>query len=554
MRKWLAAALVCAVLLTALPGRSQAYTFTVWQREKPPEQTEEAAQDPSAGPEDEAQGASEAPASGAAGDAAFLPPDPAGDSPAPETEEGPAGTGAEAPAEETAEQTAPEAPDAAAPGGTEETGSGPAEEAADGTAESRAGAPDGSDDGQTEAPDATADEAASAADETPMDDAEPSAVRFPSGTVSWPPLDEGYVPDPEKEARLAELFKASGAKSGAFIITRRGQPLVLYAAGYRDTHKNPADPDTAYHIASVTKMVTAIGLMRLVEDGLLDLDDDISHYLPMRVSNPACPEVPITMRQVLSHTSTLKQSSRYKPDWEHLTVSNDVFYKNLLPGEKYYYANLNGGLAGAMIEAVSGLSVNTYMKLAVFGPLGIDAAYSPNLLTDQENIGALMTKKGKVTSNPSRQVKLAQGYDDTCDPAVHTDRTAGALYISAAGLSRLMTMMVLGGEVGGVRILKEETIRLMEADQASLPDSSVTGESPYGLFVTHYSFGGPVWYGHQGRFNGLTSDAFYQPQTGLTFVMVVNGYGGKSNDGLANLARNLMTWIDSWTNGATDGI
>ena len=363
-----------------------------------------------------------------------------------------------------------------------------------------------------------------------------------------------YVPNPEWEKKFANYYNATSAKTGVFIVTRRGEPLLIYVRGNRDTHKNPTELTTTFKIASVTKMVTAIGFMQLAEQGVIGLDDPINSYLPFKVVNPACPEKNITMRQVLSHTSTLKQSSKYLPDWENLPVSNSVFYKNLLPGEKYHYANLNGGLVGAMIEALSGQSVNTYMKEHVFAPLGIDAAYSPTLLADQNNIGALMTKAGVTTSNASRQIKADADYDDTCDPALHTDRTAGALYISAEGLNRLMLMMVNGGEYNGVRLLKEETVRLMEQDQSTVPGSSVTGTSDYGLFLTHYNFGRATWYGHQGRFNGLTSDAFYQPDTGLTFVMIVNGYNGKTNDGLANLARKCLTYIDSWSQEADDGV
>ena len=396
---------------------------------------------------------------------------------------------------------------------------------------------------------------------SPLPSASPADVSEPADTAVLPqslPSSDGfvsrYVPNPEWERKFTNYYNATGSKTGVFIVTLRGKPLLIFVRGSRDTHKNPTELTTAFKIASVTKMVTAIGFMQLAEQGFIGLDEPINNYLPFRVVNPACPEADITMRQILSHTSTLKQSSKYLPDWENLPVSNSVFYRNLLPGEKYHYANLNGGLVGSMIEALSGQSVNTYMKEHVFDPLGIDAAYSPTLLSDQENIGALMTRSGVTTSNASRQLKADADYDDTCDPAIHTDRTAGALYISADGLNRLMVMMANGGVYEGVRILKEETVRLMEQDQSLIPDSSVTGSSAYGLFLTHYNFGGSDWYGHQGRFNGLTSDAFYQPDTGLTFVMIVNGYSGKSNDGLANLARKCMTYIDTWELEADNGI
>ena len=366
------------------------------------------------------------------------------------------------------------------------------------------------------------------------------------------PLEDGYLSeyteDPEREEAAQRVFSAAKVKGGVLIVGQNGTPLVQTAYGVRNRSKDPVTTKTQFRIASVTKLVTAIGLMRLWEAGAFNLDAPLSEYLPMRVANPAFPEDEVTARQLLSHTSSIKQGMRYHPNWESLDVNNNYFERTVRPGTQYQYANFNGGLIGSLIEALSGLSVNSYMKAALFGPLGIDAAYNPGLLANTSDMSDIMYEDGRILSTAKRELETLKDYDDTCDPREHTDLTIGKLYINADGLHRLATLMVNGGIIGERRLLYEDTVRLMREDQSRIEGASVHASGDYGLFVAHVSPSGKyTWYGHQGRFNGITADVFWQPQTGMTFVMIVNGYDGAlSTEGLAPIARRMMTLAEEW--------
>ncbi len=337
-------------------------------------------------------------------------------------------------------------------------------------------------------------------------------------------------------------FKARNVVGGAVVITRNGKTLYSFSYGYKDARRTQAvTADTCFRIASVTKLVSAVGLMQLFEQGRFSLDAPLSDSLPFSVFNPACPDEAITARQVLSHTTGFKQIYHYHPDWENLNTINRYFAKNTHPGAQYLYSNLNGGLIGSLIEALSGQSVNAYMTQNVFSPLGINAAYNAGLLPDRTDISAQLSKSGGSVMTAQKAVDSLESYDDTCAPGEHIEYTVGGLFISANGLSRLISMLQMNGEPGGRRILAADTIRLMEADQDKLEGSSVSCPGAHGLGMVRVTgLQGGVWYGHQGRRDGLSANAYYQKETGLTVVVIANGYTYQSIDDVVTIARAFM--------------
>ena len=97
-------------------------------------------------------------------------------------------------------------------------------------------------------------------------------------------------------------------------------------------------------------------------------------------------------------------------------------------------------------------------------------------------------------------------------------------------------MMCNGGELNGVRILQTQTVRLMESEQKGL------AESRYGLSTVRlHQFDRGTWYGHQGRYSGLTSNVYYQRETGITMALVMNGYEPQLTDNIVEPAYSILT-------------
>ena len=204
----------------------------------------------------------------------------------------------------------------------------------------------------------------------------------------------------ELDQQVDTAFSKSRAIGGVLAVIRYGEILYQRAYGYEEKATlDPVTEDTYFRIASVTKMVSGIGLMQLVERGLLDLDQDISDYFGYPIANTYYPDTPITLRQLMSHTSTLSIAGGYgsnHPIYEMLSeaVRRRGNYTEDVPGSVYAYSNFGAGVAGAILEAVTGKSVNRYMTDHVFAPLQIDASYDPATLHDPDAVATLYNTNG----------------------------------------------------------------------------------------------------------------------------------------------------------------
>lgn len=329
---------------------------------------------------------------------------------------------------------------------------------------------------------------------------------------------------------LESLAARSGAACGTVVLSRNGQVFLTWSFG-------GVDEDTCFRIASVTKWVTAIGLMTLYDQGKLDLDKDISSYLGFKVRNPAFPNTPITARMLMTHTSSLSaEASNYHPDWARIGKKgyDPIFNESIEPGTQYVYADYNGALFGCLIEAISKQSVQNYLDQKVFKPLGLTAAYSPKFLPSGTKTKDLLNSNGKVQI--SVQKDRNRTYNNKADPKGNNGYTVGKLYINASSLTKLAQMMCNGGELNGVRILQAQTVQLMEAEQKGL------AESRYGLSTVRLQqFDRGTWYGHQGRYSGLSSNVYYQRETGITMALILNGYEPELTDNIVQPAFNILT-------------
>jgi CubicO group peptidase (beta-lactamase class C family) len=282
------------------------------------------------------------------------------------------------------------------------------------------------------------------------------------------------------------------------LAIRAGEVSYSYQCGRRFIgHDGLPDlkvgPDTLFRIASISKMMTTLGLLRLYEDGKVNLDADVSGYLGFTLRNPHFPDQAITLRHLLTHTSSLRDDAGYS--W-----GSDIALKNVIdekmyatnagPGLYFTYCNLGWGIIGTVMERVTGERFDRLMRRLLLEPLGLQAGYLPSELPPAAlaNLATLYRKRTVDTEvwDPNGPW-IAQADDYSVKPPSAIDRyvigtnatpfsPTGGLRISARDMGIVMRMLMGAGP----RVLQPATLDLMFSRQWTYDGRN--GDTSDGLF------------------------------------------------------------------------
>jgi len=242
--------------------------------------------------------------------------------------------------------------------------------------------------------------------------------------------------------------------------------------GYADReNKIPFTPNTIMNIGSISKTFTGVCLMHAVEDNKLSLDKDINNYLPFKVINPYFPNEKITLRNLATHTSGLVDrypfydSTYYygndSPEslgefLKNYFVQDGKYYRkeNFLkkkPGVYRDYSNIAAGLAGYIVEVATGKKLNEYAKEYIFNPLKMKNTGWFLSEVKLVNHSKLYDKQGDTLKNIPLYSIIT--YPD------------GGVRTSVTELSRFFIALLNDGEYKRARILKKESVDVMQAFQ-----------------------------------------------------------------------------------------
>jgi CubicO group peptidase (beta-lactamase class C family) len=365
------------------------------------------------------------------------------------------------------------------------------------------------------------------------------AAAAPAQVPSSPPIAE----------RMGQ-FVASEDISGAVTVVGRASGIVaLDAVGYRDLEaKDPMKPDALFRVASMTKPVTAIGVMILADRGKLSVEDPVEKHLPefkgqMLVAardkdtlTLKKPPRPITLRDLLTHTSGLP--SGYPPGLadvyprRHVTLAEAIFAQSqrpldFAPGEKWSYCNAGLDTLGRVIEVVSGESYGVFLQKNVFDPLGMtDTTFYPTPVQLARAAVLYDKKDGKL-------VPVAFPFLGVAAPGRHPV-PAGGMWSTGADLAKFYRMMLHKGELNGHRILSEKAVAEMTKVQTGdLKCGFVDGMSfGYGFAVVREPQGitgmlSAGTFGHGGAFG---TQGWIDPHKDLFVVLLIQRNGLPNSD------------------------
>lgn len=330
----------------------------------------------------------------------------------------------------------------------------------------------------------------------------------------------------------------------------------------------PADASSLFRIASVSKMMTTLGLMRLLEAGKVDLDGDVARHLGFTLRNPHFPDRVITLRSLLTHTSSLRDDAGYAFGIEvalkDVLTHGDgkMWAANAGPGDYFTYCNLGWGVIGTVMEAVTGERFDRLMRRLLLDPLGLQGGYNPSAFSSSElaNLATLYRKRTVDTEvwDPSGPW-IAQADDVLHKPpaplpgieryVIGSNATpfspTGGLRISARGLGVVMRMLLQGGVHAGSRLLTPATLDRMFSRQWT--HDGANGDTLDGFYrawgLGNQQFpnepvtGGDLA-GHQGDAYGLVSAFLMDRARRNGMVMLV---GGTSTDPFTRAQRGSLS-------------
>jgi CubicO group peptidase (beta-lactamase class C family) len=312
--------------------------------------------------------------------------------------------------------------------------------------------------------------------------------------------------DRDRIDALFTAFDRPGSPGAVVGVIRHGQ--LVYARGYGEGNLEygiPLEPASIFHVASVSKHVTAFAIGLLAEEGRLSWDDDVRQYVPeLHDFGPR-----ITLRHLATHTSGLRDQ------WELLAVSgwrlDDVITRehvmktlllqrelNFQPGSQYLYSNSGYSLLAEIVERVTGQTFAAFAQERIFRPLGMTATHVHD---DHQHI--VPNRAYSYTQTPT-------GFQHA--PLNYANHGATSLFTTVADMARWER------NLREPRVGSRELIALME-QYTRLTDG---GTSSYGLGFQLGERGGERMVHHGGADAGYRTTYVRLPDTGWAFVVFSN--------------------------------
>ena len=350
------------------------------------------------------------------------------------------------------------------------------------------------------------------------------------------------VADDSRIVSALKPFVESHSLAGAVtLVASRDKVLSLETVGYADiAAQKPMQKDSVFWIASMSKPLTGTALMLLVDEGKINVNDPVEKYLlefrgqmvtvyrddTTRLLKT--PKHPITVRNVLSHTSGLPfKSSIEQPTLDLLPLREAVRSYALTPLEfepdsKYQYSNAGINTAGRIIEVVSGMPYEQFLEERLFQPLGMkDTTFWPN---DEQLSRLAKSYRPDAARTGLEEFPIGQLDYPLSDRGKRFPMPAGGYFSTAADMGRFCQMLLSGGMLEGRRYLSEAAVKEMTSKQ--------TGDT----LKEGYGFGfsvSPTTFGHGGAHaTNMTVDT----QRGLVTVWMVQHAGFPGNGSQAQSA------------------
>ena len=345
---------------------------------------------------------------------------------------------------------------------------------------------------------------------------------------------EGHPIDDEKG--FARLLRKHHVMGAAALLEAGKNQAMLFCDAEKPPH--PARRETLFRVASITKMATALGILRCAEEGRLDLDAPLVSFFPGEHFSEKAAR--ITLRQLLCHRAGLLDPPGMERELLEKTPFPPLLEEALQwePGAEFHYSNLGFGLLGCVLEALLNKPVSGILQEKVFTPLGMRATLDASTL-DRKDIMPVIRV---LPYHPGREVtvtSLGAIPLEKADPLRHYGHTAGSMYTDLPSLRNLILCLRENGQP----LLREPLGQEMQREHASYGVLSPTLRYGLGLLIIEdHRLGKGRILGHQGFAYGCADGAFWEEDTGR-MMLFLNGGCSEARDGRLGLCNyEMLRW------------
>ncbi len=351
------------------------------------------------------------------------------------------------------------------------------------------------------------------------------------------------------EQVFKNICQARGVVGANVLIIKDNKIVEQVTYGYQDLEdKILTLPNTIYRIASVSKVEVALAIMKLYENKQLDLDKDISVYLGFKVRNPHFPNDIITIRMLMTQTSSITDGfddedlsnevrrdgyngvngTNLKVTLKDLLVPNDSIYYsevtflNHKPGTQFCYSNFGCGILACIVEKISGMYFTDYVQKNVLDLLKIDASFRIDQIKAFDQIASLYIPSGDNYKLCRNKTMFMNGLYERFPLGENFRGPAGGLFISIPDLAKIMIMLINKGNYNNKQVFSEETIDEMLKKNWQGPRDGNYEAKGLQMIIRENYHGHCVW-GHYGNAYGLTSFMLFNPTEKIGICFANNG-------------------------------
>ena len=356
-------------------------------------------------------------------------------------------------------------------------------------------------------------------------------------------------------------YKYSGINA---LLFTKDEVLESVSLGFASLEKQTElKLDNIFRIASISKVIVGLGIMKLVEEGKIDVEEDISKYLGYLVRNPHFPEDVIKVKYVMTQTSSISDADEpvkgydgvngpfvhvplqdllTNKEYEYYTPKTYLPYK---PGTYFEYSNFGCGILACIIEKVTGKYFTDYIREVLLLPLQIDGSFRAEDIINKDKIVSLYTYDNDEPNLTRDSERFVKNFFPRYPLGDNFRGPAGGLFISALDLLKIAQMMMNKGTYKGIELFKKETIELMEKEAwrgyaKGDPSYKAKGLQLNLLETNLWPYTGALGLkGHFGFAYGVMTFMFYNKDFGMIFF--TSGSNSKERkDAIREIEYNAM--------------